>query len=326
MAQTDQTTAPRRSESSPSYSAHFLVGPTASGKTAVAHCLAKAEGWDILSADSMLVYRGMDIGTAKPDRRERGEVRYAGIDLVTPAEMFSAGAFLERARDAVKRAREGGREMIVVGGTGLYIRCLTEGLDAAPAIQPAIRARAEALLAEKGVSALQEHLQRQDPARFEALKDKDNPRRLIRAIELAETSASRNRTWRVLPESRLVGLAMDPAALAERIRTRALRMFENGLVEEAAQLREHWPELSRTALQAIGYAEAFQVLDGTLGREEALERVVTRTRQLAKRQMTWFRHQARVEWINVDAGDDVETVARRVTELWRRHGPTALGI
>ncbi|HOW97866.1 MAG TPA: tRNA (adenosine(37)-N6)-dimethylallyltransferase MiaA [Kiritimatiellia bacterium] len=293
--------------------AWFLVGPTAAGKSAVAQYLAEREGLDILSADSMLVYRGMDVGTDKPTADERSRVRYWGLDLVEPAEPFSVGRFLEAAREAFRAAAA---RVIVAGGTGLYVKGLVEGLDAAPPADPDLRKR----LSELDVAGLQEELRRRDPARLESLADPRNPRRLIRAIELAECGARGVRPARE-PGAPLVGLKPEPARWRARIAERVTRMFEGGLLDEARRLRERGDALSGTARHAIGYAEAFAALDGTLTVGQAREQAVRRTWQLARRQMTWFRHQVRVEWIDHDFSEPVARLADRVWAAWRKHGP-----
>lgn len=293
--------------------AWFLVGPTAAGKSAVAQHLAERESLDILSADSMLVYRGMDIGTDKPSAEDRRRVRYWGLDLAAPDESFSAGRFLAAARQAFQEAAGG---LIVAGGTGLYVKCLVEGLDAAPPADPELRRR----LSELDVAGLQEELRRRDPARLEALADPRNPRRLIRAIELAETSAHPSRLARPSGPP-MVGLRPQAAPWRAKIGERVRKMFDGGLLEEARRLHERHSALSATARHAIGYAEAFAVLDGTLTVGQAREQVVHRTWQLARRQMTWFRHQVRVEWIDHDFSEPVARLADRVWAAWRKHGP-----
>ncbi len=305
--------------------AWFLVGPTASGKTAVAQCIAEQKGWDILSADSMLVYRGMDIGTAKPPVADRKNVRYFGIDLIAPGECFSVGDYVRHAALALEQAARDGRDVIVVGGTGLYVKCLIEGLSELPAANPELRARAETLLAEKGVEALQDELRRRDPARFAALKDPENPRRLIRALEMAAAPAGRGNRWQGTAGPALAGLAVEPALLKKRIEERARRMYHAGLVDETAALMKP-STMSKTALQAIGYAEALEVLNGACSVPEAIERTAARTRQLAKRQMTWFRHQANVEWVNADDDQPVDRLAAAVMKIWRTHGSTPVVI
>lgn len=313
----------------------ILAGPTATGKSAVAQAIAEKTGAAILSADSMLVYSGMDIGTAKPSPSERGTVRYLGIDLATPDKPFSTGAWLSAVREQLRAlpapspsdSALPGHGVIVAGGTGLYIRALLGGLDA-PTSDAASRDHAASLLAQGGVSALQSAIRSRSEAAFDSLSDSDriNPRRLTRALEILESrdaSGASNEPFRAAsrqPAPRIAVLAIDPATLAARIALRISRMFADGLAEEASRLRIAYPALSVTASAAIGYAEAFAMLDGALNREQAEERIAARTRQLAKRQRTWFRHQ--VDAVTIDASSgDVEAIAGATLAAWRETGP-----
>lgn len=271
----------------------------------------------------MLVYRGMDIGTAKPTASERGRIPYFGMDLVTPAEPFSTGLWLADAalalasRDAAQEPR-----LIVAGGTGLYIKALTDGLEA-PAADPESRARWQALFERDGLAALQRALAARAPGALETLADPSNPRRLIRALEHLDAHGRLPAQWkqRAAPAPITV-LRLPREQLHARIARRAGQMFAQGLVEEVRALRQRYPAWSPTASQAIGYAEAGALLDGALSLSEATERIVVRTRQLAKRQETWFRHQAQAVWLEIDDNDPPERVARRVLDTWRQHGPT----
>lgn len=306
--------------------AHFLVGPTGSGKSAVAQHLAlkSRPPRPVLAADSMTIYRGMDVGTAKPDAADRAAVPSFGFDLVDPDRPFSVGDWLAAVRAAAPAIAACGAPPIVVGGTGLYVKCLTEGLDGAPT-DPVHRAAAEALLNAEGLEALQAAARALNPAEFAKLRDPENPRRVVRAYELLAAgqplpvAAER-------PKPKLAGLALPPNELRARIARRARQMFAYGLVEEVRALRAKYPALSDTARHAIGYAEAARVLDGQLPEEEAIRLVAVRTGQYAKRQMTWFRHQADVVWIEVGPRDGIERLAGKVQAVWRTHGPAALRI
>ncbi len=306
--------------------AFFLVGPTAAGKTAVAHRIAEEHGFDILSADSMQVYRGMDIGTAKPTAGERGCVRYQGLDLVSLEEPFSVGDYRAAALQAVRAADAVHRRVIVTGGTGLYIKSLTDGLAARPPRDTAIRSRAECLLAEQGIAALQEWLTRLDPARAHSLADPQNPRRLIRAIELAESGeVFADKTWMAARTGpRIPGLMLPLEKLYASIETRVHTMYAGGLIEEVQGLLDQGLATAPTAAQAIGYAEAIAYLNGRFTREEAIAKTILRTRRLAKRQLTWLRHQANVEWLMIDTNMPVADRARKVLDHWQVHGPTPI--
>ena len=299
-------------------SAYFLVGPTASGKSALAHKLAQKKGWGVVSADSMNLYRGMDIGTAKPSASERVEIPYAGIDLVDPTEKFSVAAWLK----AVAPAWAKGKTQIVAGGTGLYIKCLTEGLDQVPPENPALRAELEGL----SFSALEQRAQQDATELYNSLPedDKKNPRRLIRILEKMAAGQLARNTWNTQPKPRLVGLRVERETLHRRIAQRVEQMYAKGLLEEAALLIKQ--PLSSTALQAIGYAEAFAVLREETSVEKAKERTIIRTRQLAKRQMTWMRNQLNVEWVDTEKFASTEELTEAVLSLWEQLGPVPVRI
>jgi len=301
----------------------------------VAQVLAEQMGYAILSADAMLVYKGMDIGTAKPTVAERGTVPYYGMDVVTPAEPFSTGCWLA----AAARCTE--TNLIAVGGTGLYIKALTDGIDGS-ASNPEARATWQRVFEQEGLQGLQDALRQKSPETFAALPDPSNPRRLIRALEHLDASGTLPQHWKNVSTSEpsnfrtselsnfrtspspIIVLTMPREQLHRRILRRVEQMFASGLVEEVRALREAYPVWSVTAAKAIGYEEAGAMLDGTLTREQAIERIAIRTRQLAKRQETWFRHQAHAVWLDISEHEPTEDVARRVLQLWRQHGPTAI--
>ena len=303
----------------------FLVGCTASGKTAVANAIARETGALVLSADSMLVYRGMDVGTAKPTAAELSGVELRGVDLADPDEPFSAGRWLEAARAAFAEAAAAGRSVIVAGGTGLYVSALLRGLDTREA-DPVRRAELEAELKRDGVDAMLARIEAAKPGATAAV-DAKNPRRVLR---LAEIVLDRSHAEFAEDESHaegaegLVGLEFPTERLNERIERRARSMFEGGLLDEVRRLCERFPGFEKsTAGAGIGYAEALAALRGEIAVEEAIERTAARTRRLAKKQRTWWRHQARVEWVRGPADEaDVARAARDVREAWRKHGET----
>ncbi|MBN2702787.1 MAG: tRNA (adenosine(37)-N6)-dimethylallyltransferase MiaA [Pontiellaceae bacterium] len=311
--------------------AFFLGGPTASGKSSVAHYIAEHTGRIIVSADSMNLYRGMDIGTAKPSAAERTQVNYFGVDLIDPTEKFSVAAYLE----AVRPAFASGREVIVVGGTGLYIKCLTEGFDDVPPECTPLRTELESL----EFSVLEQRARNEAAELYKALTedDRQNPRRLIRILErsaarTAAVSAASGRleacdtvgSWNSRPKPVIIGLRVEREVLVRRIEARVEKMYAEGLLDEARALMPF--NLSATALQAIGYAEAFAVLRGEVTEAEAKEKTIIRTRQLAKRQMTWFRNQLNVEWIDTSDYESMEQLAEAVLNAWGNHGSTPIFI
>lgn len=298
----------------------FLVGPTASGKSGIAQYIAERDGQLIVSADSMNLYRGMDIGTAKPTEAERAKADYAGFDLVAPTESFNVSAYLS----AVKPCFESGRNVIVAGGTGLYVKCLTEGFDEVPPENMQLRAELE----ELDFCELEKRAKESAPDLFENLTvdDQQNPRRLVRILErVAAGSATRlNKAWNSKPKPVIAGLFVERSVLVQRIADRVELMYSDGLLEEAAGLIEL--DLSQTAMQAIGYAEAFAVLNQKMTLDEAKEKTIIRTRQLAKRQMTWFRNQLNVEWVQAADYPTKDELARAVSKVWEKHGPSELYI
>jgi tRNA dimethylallyltransferase len=250
--------------------------------------------------------------------------------MAEPTDKFSVAAYLE----AVRPAFESGREVIVAGGTGLYVKCLTEGFDDVPPENAALRDELEAL----DVEALARRARQNAPERYNSLTedDRQNPRRLIRILEKVSGGTSSpasvdsgdafppKKSWNSKPKPILVGLHVERAELHERIARRVDQMYAGGLLDEARTLIGL--DLSPTALQAIGYAEAFAVLRNEMTSDEARERTVIRTRQLAKRQMTWFRNQLNVEWIDTGKYPTLEKMAEAVSAVWRQTGPTPIVI
>lgn len=310
--------------------AYVLTGPTASGKTETAHRLALRGGWEILSADSMAVYRGMDVGTAKPTRAQRAEVRYWGLDLVEPTEPFSLAQYLEEAIRAFSAAAQRGHGMIVVGGTGLYLKALVAGLDPAPGPDQELRALWEQRVHAEGIGGLQEEVRRRAPEEWAQLtmSDRQNPRRLLRVLERGGMGRveTERRGWRAEPGGRAVipVLWPEPDTVRRRIERRVEWIYTHGLIEEVRALKERGGGLCRTAAQAIGYAEAMAVLEGRMSLSEAQVVTIRRTWQLYRRQRTWFRHQFHWRPIAVAEDDDPETVAERVLKAWQEMGPIRL--
>jgi len=299
--------------------AYVLVGPTASGKSAVVQRIAEQTGGCVISADSMNIYRGMDIGTAKPPPAELARVQMFGIDLADPTETFSVGDWLRAVNPAFSeswenKTAEGSAFPMVAGGTGLYVKCLLQGLDDLPAADEALRVRTGKMT----LAALQAEAEQTAPEAYRALADKENPRRLIRLLEHGGKLSAR---WaEALPA--VVGLYAERDVLHRRIAERVEKMYAGGLLEEARGLIGL--DLSLTAQKAIGYAEAFAVLRGEMTEAAAKEKTAVRTRQLAKRQMTWFRHQLRVEWIHTAEFPDPDALAAEVLKRWQKSGPVPL--
>ena len=272
-----------------------LTGPTASGKTSAALALAREFPIEVISADSRQVYRGMDVGTAKPTATERARLPHHLVDIIEPHETYSAHRFVRDARGALGDIRRRGRAPVVVGGTGFYIKALVQAsLLAAVPPDAELRRALEALQAREGVAGLARRLERADPKRAATI-DRANPRRLIRAIEVAERGGS-TADARPAPPSAIFGIDVPVDILATRIECRVHDMYAGGLVEETRALLERGVPSASPALTGVGYGEAAAVLAGQLTLDEAQRRTIGRTRQYARRQRTWFRHQLSVHW------------------------------
>lgn len=290
----------------------ILVGPTAAGKTGVIHELARRHRAPVISADAMLIYRGMNIGTAKPPPEDLAAYHYQGVDLAHPGQAFSVHDYLRAIRPVAGA--------MIAGGTGLYVRALRAGLDAAMGEDPVWRALADETLARDGFDALKALCRARDPAMDEALPvgDRENPRRWIRHVERVQDGGAGLPPLFAAEDTVVVGLLRAREDLQARIQRRVARMFAEGLLDEVRGLRANAGTFSLTAAKAIGYAEAAAVLDGTMSEAKAREAVIIRTRQYAKRQLTWFRHQLPVRWIEVQPDEEDGMIATRVEKIW--HG------
>jgi tRNA dimethylallyltransferase len=279
-----------------------IVGPTASGKSAVALRLARELSGEIVSCDSLQVYRGLDIGSAKATPADRQEVPHHLIDVVEPDALFSAADYGRLGRQALADIVARGRLPIVAGGTGLYLRALTEGLFEGPARDEPLRRRLEALADRYGADRLHRALRRGDPVSAARIPPQDRVR-VVRALEVLRVtgrpiSSHHAEGTEPLPgfDVMVLGLAPERTRLRERVESRTADMFARGLLDEVRGLlaRGYGPELR--PLRAIGYRQAVAVLRGAMDPESAQRDIVTETMRYAKRQMTWFRHQSRAVW------------------------------
>jgi tRNA dimethylallyltransferase len=300
-----------------------IVGPTGSGKSALALRIARELSGEIVSCDSLQVYRGLDIGSAKATPEERAEVKHHLLDVVEPEEEFSAAEYARLGRAALVDIAARGRLPIVAGGTGLYLKALLQGLFEGPSRNAPLRGRLEALAERHGDTSLHRLLERIDPESAARVAVRDRLR-IIRALEVfwatgrPLTALHREGTAPLRGFSTLVlGLALDRTELRRRVERRAREMFERGLVEEVGALLARGLPPDLRPLQAIGYRQAVAVVLGRLGPEEAERETVTETLRFAKRQLTWFRHQAQVTWYN-DA-DAASRGALEWLESRRRH-------
>ncbi len=297
-----------------------VLGATGSGKSGLSVALAKRFDGEIINCDSVQVYRGLDIGSAKLSREERAGVPHHLIDIADPGENFTAGTYSRLARKAISEIGERGRRPIVVGGTGLYLRALLDGLSPAPQRDEKLRARLTAI-AGKRPGYLHRILRRRDPPAAQRIHANDQ-QKLIRAIELlflagqtvtATQNFARHRLGGVRPLK--IGLLPDRNLLYRRLNERSAAMFANGLLEETRTLLEGGVNPQEKALQSLGYRQAQQVLAGEKEIGQAVEECQTKTRQYAKRQLTWFRREGGVHWLpGFGWDDDVQAAAIELTQ------------
>ncbi len=295
----------------------FIAGPTAVGKSEIALLLAEKLGGEIISADSMQVYRGLDIGTAKPSPDERARVPHHLIDICDLNENFDAAQFIRLAQKAVAEIQSRNKVPIFCGGTGLYFKAYLSGLGEAPATNPELRAELEAASFE----SLLHELRERDPVAYEKI-DKQNPRRVIRAVEVIRLTGKKFSEQRA--EWKSEAQSPKPKAsfcftrpgpnLHARINARVDAMFARGLIEETRALLQHGLAENKTAMQAIGYRQVVEYLRDERSLTETVEVVKSRTRQFAKRQLTWFRRHGSMKWIELKPDESVETVSQKIAE------------
>lgn len=314
----------------------FIAGPTAVGKSAVALALAEKIGGEIISVDSMQVYRGLDIGTAKPSAAERVRVPHHLVDVCYLTEAFDAAQFIRHAQNAVTEIQSRGHVPIFCGGTGLYFKAFLEGLGEAPPADETLRAELEKISAE---SLLQE-LRERDPVAYGKI-DKQNPRRVIRAVEVIRLTGKKfsdqRAEWKLSPPNddgrwkiedgdsmRLPPSILHPPSsrffcftraaedLHARINRRVDEMFAHDLVAETHELLKHGLAENKFALQAIGYRQVVEHLRGEHTLTETIELVKIKTRQFAKRQLTWFRRHGNCEWLELKPDDSVGNIVEKL--------------
>lgn len=312
----------------PSKKILVIVGPTASGKTRLAVELAKAHNGEVVSADSMQIYRRMDIGTAKPTAEEMDGIPHHMIDVADPEEDFSVARYVELASACVDDILSRGKLPIVAGGTGLYVDSLLSGRTfAAFSPESSLRRELEEELAERGGEAMLAELAKVDPEAAARLHPNDH-KRIVRALEVyhstGKTISEHNRETQALPpryEALTIGLNFqDRADLWERIDARVDQMAANGLEREVRELLSSGLSPACTAMQAIGYKEFVAAVEGTMTWREAEELVKLRSRQYAKRQLTWFRRAPETHWLLWEKNPDFGSARQRSTELLREFG------
>ena len=281
-----------------------IVGPTAAGKTEASLRVGERLGAEIVSVDSTTVYRGMDVGTAKPSREQRTRMPHHLLDVVEPSQWFTVAEYQRLARDAIGDISARGRRALLVGGSGLYFRAIVDNL-VFPPTDPGVRDGLERKAVAVGARTLHGRLAEIDPVAAERIEP-DNVRRTVRALEVNELTgrpfSSFAEAWERYPPERVRAAGIEPPRpmLAERIERRVRRQLDDGWLREVEDLVRRGFEGWLTASQAIGYAEFARHLDGTLSLEDAIAQTVKRTRALARRQLAWFRRDPRIRWFPAD--------------------------
>jgi tRNA dimethylallyltransferase len=284
-----------------------ILGPTASGKTALSIKIATFLGTEIVNADSRQFYREMDIGTAKPGPDELNAVKHHFINTLSPEDDYTVGKFENEALSTIDAIFQKHDQALLVGGSGLYIRAVCEGLDELPESDPEIRSRLSKKFQEQGIAALQQELESLDPEYFLEV-DRMNPHRLIRAIEVCllsgekysvlRKSAPKNRSFQLLK----IGLLPEREVMYERINMRVEQMISDGLVEEVRKLQAY---KNCNALHTVGYQELFPYLENQTTLEQAIDEIKKNTRRYAKRQVTWFKKDTSIHWFQPDMEDEI---------------------
>lgn len=300
----------------------FLTGPTCSGKTPLAIEVAQRLDAEIISLDSMAIYRGMDIGTAKPTAAQRAQVPHRMLDILEPTESYSVSSYVLEAHKAAQEIWASGRKVLVCGGTPLYLKSLIRGLFLGPEADWEFRDAVERDLAEHGEAALLARLGQVDPLLAHKLHPHDH-RRIIRALEVARITGQPLSHWQQqfdIPASKsrcpVAVLQLERAALHERINSRVDQMLQTGLQAEVEGCLEQYGTLGRTAAQAVGYREMIQHLQGELDLETTSEHIKAHTRQFARRQEIWFRGLSELQGVRVTPDKSVEEIADEIVKIF----------
>lgn len=298
-----------------------LIGPTAVGKTALSIDIAKKIGGEIISGDSMQVYRGMDIGTAKITRDEMQGIPHYMIDILNPDEDFSVSQFKQLASETIEQICHRGNIPMLVGGTGLYVQSVTHDFQFAHSGEDSeIRSKWQHFFDEHGADALYTELQKVDPG-YAVTVHPNNIRRVIRALEVNERTGASMLNYQQDWDNDspydliMVGLTMERERLYERINYRVDLMIEQGLIEEVKHILQQGIPPTATSLQAIGYKEIVQYIQGELSKEEAIQLLKRNTRRFAKRQLTWFRRMEEIHWFDVTHIKSMKTISENIVHL-----------
>lgn len=294
-----------------------LVGPTASGKTVLALSIAKKIPSEIISADSRQIFKHLTIGTAKPRKEELDTIPHHFIDHLEPDQKFNAGDFQEQGRKIISEILLKEKLPIIVGGTGLYIQAIVDGFFEQPELSGKIRKELEARLIRDGKDSLYKELRSIDPESASTM-DATKFRRVIRALEIFyETGIPisqfhRQHNVKTLYDAHFYGLNWERSVLYERINSRVDRMFREGFLDEVKQLKKNGFDDRYQSLQTVGYKEAFAFLSNEISKDRMIELMKQNTRRFAKRQMTWFRKEDRIHWLNISSEDQIEQIADEI--------------
>ncbi len=303
-----------------------IVGPTASGKTKLSIIVAEKINGEIISADSRQIYKYMDIGTAKPSKEYREKIKHYFIDELNPDEEFNAGVFGKRGREIIEDIFSRGKVPIIVGGSGLYIKMLIDGFFEGPGADWELREILYDKAKKLGVDILYEELKRVDPESAQKIHP-NNLKRVIRALEIYYLTGKpisqlqKESKPKINFQTVQIGLNWDRKKLYNRIEERVDQMIRDGLIEEVKHLRELGYDKNLNALQTVGYKEVFDYLDGLITHDQMIYLIKRNSRRYAKRQLTWFRQDKRIIWVDVDENTDFNELADRVIDIFRSTKP-----
>ena len=298
----------------------LILGVTASGKGSLAFRLAQSLGGQIISVDSMKVYRRMDIGTAKPPAEKRKQIPWHLVDVVEPSESFSVDRFLDLATQAISAITAAGKPVVAVGGTAMYIKALLYGLFEGPGTDPAIRGRLRDEIVQAGLPVLHRRLAEIDPQAADRIHPNDE-KRIIRALEVHELTGKPISTfqqqWESPPSNdwSVIGLRRPKEIESRRINQRIKRMIDQGLLDEVKSLLAEPKPMSQQARAAIGYAEIIDHLEGKMTLDETVEQIKINTRHLAKAQRTWFKTFPQIQWLDITEDQTLDAVLSQILRL-----------
>lgn len=294
-----------------------IVGPTASGKSKLGIEIAKHLDTEIISTDSRQIYRELSIGTAKPSNEELNIIKHHFINNVSLIEKYDVGKFVKEAKEIINQLHSKNKIPVVVGGSGLYINSLLYGIFEGPSADNEIRIALEKEINEKGIEALLIQLKNFDPETYEKI-DRKNPRRIIRALEVYYLTGKpisqlqKEKHNRPEYEKLIFGLQWERKKLYERINKRVDEMIASGLIEEVKEIVDKFGEDVNVVLQTVGYKEVIEYLKGKINYDEMIELIKRNTRRYAKRQLTWFRKDKNIQWIDVQSEEDLNRVAEQI--------------